>query len=542
MPLRKTKIACTLGKASSSKEVIIDLINAGMDIARISDRFLEIDKQTVLNNLRDAMKETGKHVGVMLGLRESDLRLGNFNSSISLKLRKGDFVRIYSSNLLEIKGENIIHCNNKEFPNLVDPGDKLLIDFGKIVFTVESIQNTNKPKFPSSLQISHNGGTSHHVPQVKSFEERSSSTDRPKLYKSDSLNIIRRPRRLTPHIPKSQRKEKIVCCRVDHDCVLSEHKPCHIRPSGSKKPPISCANDIYDFADIRWACDNDIDFIVYKQLRDEEDLHDFHNIPLPNVKKFIGIQNSCAAQNSEALIQACDGVMIGRGMLALETSLADVCTIQKEIVKRCNELSKPVIISTQLLETMVHQKHPSSAEVTDISNAILDGCDALLLTGETAYGDHPVLALQTCEQICLEAEKYLDYNFQCEKILETIQSSITIAENVCYCAVRSVLALKGKIIICQTRSGRTAQQISRFMPPCLILALTNSPKTTRFLKAVRGVYPSMVEDPQKPLIEIAIDKAKEVNLVERGDTVVYVGGTRDTFDTETTAFNIIQIS
>lgn len=237
-------------------------------------------------------------------------------------------------------------------------------------------------------------------------------------------------------------------------------------------------------------------------MRDKDDLHDFHNIPLPNVKKFIGIQNSCAAKNLEALINAADGIMVGRGMLGLETSVAEVCSIQKKVIKRSNELAKPVIISTQLLETMVHKRYPSSAEVTDITNAILDGCDALLLTAETAFGDYPLEALSACSQICIEAERYLDYNSQCETILEKIYSEITIAEDVCYCAVRSVLALKGKLIICQTRSGKTAQHISRFMPPCPILALTNSIKITRFLKVVRGVYPSLVEEPTKPLIEM----------------------------------------
>lgn len=254
MSLRKTKIACTLGKVSSSKEMIIELINAGMDIARISDRFLEIDKQIVLTNLREAMVETGAHIGIMLGLRESDLRLGNFNSKIIKKFSKGENVQIISSNNKNLEGDNILHCNNKELPSLVEPGDKLLIDFGKIIFTVISIENLHRGH-SSSTHIELNKSSTeinqNYMHTVKSLEDQINSIHSPKYLRSDSFNNTKRPRRVTPKLPKAQKKAKIVVCTVDHDCILSEHKPVHIRPAGSKKPPISSANDIKDFDDIR---------------------------------------------------------------------------------------------------------------------------------------------------------------------------------------------------------------------------------------------------------------------------------------------------
>lgn len=527
--IRKTKIACTLGKSSSSKEVLTELLRAGMDIARISDRFLTIDKQEVLSNLREAMEETGIQVGIMVGLRESDLRLGNPDSSDPLVLQKDDIVYITTTSVQGIDGP-VIQCNNMEFPNLVNPGDSLLIDFGKIIFTVIEIKNLEKTndRGSSSEELG--------VPLVKSMHE---IINKPIVthHRSDSLN--HRPKRSKP---KTKGHKRIVLCKVEHNCVFSSINPVHIRPI-NRRTPVSYANDIEDIKDGNWASENDLDFLVYKQVRDKNDIDDIMILNLPNVKRFIGIQNKDSADIKEDLIEAFDGIVIGRGMLALETSLAEVCRIQKEIIKLCNELGKPVIISTQLLESMIHDRYPSSSEVTDITNAVLDGCDCLLLTGETAFGDNPVAALQACSEICLEAEKYLDYTGQCELIFNKLLNNISVTENVCYCAVRAIQALNGKLIVCVTKSGYTAELISRFMPRCTILALTNSMKTLHMLKIVRGVYPAIVTEYGGLLVTQATEIIKSTGLAKIGDIVAYVGAFEDEFlEGSTSALRIITIT
>ncbi|CAG9320328.1 unnamed protein product [Blepharisma stoltei] len=538
---RKTKIACTLGKSSSSKEVLIELLRSGMDIARISDRFLTISKQEVLTNLREAMDEAGIHVGIMVGLRESDLRLGYHSSNEPLILQKEDTVQIITTPIAGIEG-HAIQCNNMEFPNLVIPGDHLLIDFGKIVFTVIEIRDIVKTPDPADILDHRLNGSSddlhHHMKTSGSMNEFPTYKTEG-MHKSDSFHS--RPKRTKPKTAK-HRSQKVVICRVEQNCTFLADKPVHIRPIGKREAPVSYANDIEDIKDATWASENDLDFLVYKQVRDEIDLADVFTVPLPNIKKYIGIQNKDSADLKESLIRSADGIVIGRGMLALETSLAEVCRMQKEIIKLCNELGKPVVISTQLLESMVHKHTPSSSEVTDITNAVLDGCDALLLTGETAYGDNPVAALQACSRICLEAERFLDYQSQCESILSTIRENITVAENICYCAVRSILTLNGKLIVCLTQSGYTAQLISRFMPPCMILALTDSMKTLHSLRIVRGVYPVFIKNYQGPLIGQAMEIIKQTGLGKVGDVVAYLGSFEDHFEAgATSSLKIITI-
>ena len=524
---RKTKIIVTLGEKSSSKEMLVELIKAGMDIARISSRFLKIDKQEVLNNLREAMEETQTQVGIMVGLRESDIRIGTYGKA-ALRLRKNDIVRVstqpdYHSNT------TTLWCNNKEFSSLVHPGDKLLVDFGKIILTVIT-EEYQASRSESCLQI----------PGLEA-EEDSSKIGNVMYMLNSSKNLgtsvpsskaisfnddFQRPKRQ----PKAEKSSKAILCRVENDCILTVHKPVIISSSGKTETPISDATAPEDFKLIEWANENEIDFIVIKQVRSQEDMDFILNLADPSAKKFLGVQNKEAVELFNQSVQGIDGVVIGRGTLALETSLADVCRIQKKFVKRCNELAKPVIISTQLLESMVYHNSPTRSEVTDITNAVLDGADALLLSGETAYGHDPVRAFKACARICIEAERHLNYSDQCDKIKKILGKSITITENTCYSAVTTVLCTNAKVIVCLTESGRTAQIISRFMPPCAIVALTNSKRTERTMKIMRGVYPYFVtESDEQELLDKIFQIVRQESLASIGDDIVLVGGLLQNF-------------
>jgi len=529
---RKTKIVVTLGRNSTSKEMLVQLIRSGMDIARISNRFLTIDRKEVLKNLKEAVELTGVQVGVMLGLRESDMRLYSFDTDSVLELKEGDLVKVVTSSDLNLEG-NVIRCNNKEFPDLVKPGDKLLIDFGKVEFSVVSVESITHIMSKTLIDLQALNTTLWNFNRQLNCRQEL-SFEVPRIPKSNSYNAIQRPKRKHPKSPKFP---KVVLCRVETDCLFTAHKPVHICPVNSKETPISYATDIEDIKAIEWAAQNSIDFVVYKQVRDAEDLSTLLNFYLPQTKRFVGIQNKNSVDIMEEIITEGDGVVVGRGMLALETSLPQVFRIQKTIVKRCNELAKPVVISTQLLESMVSNSRPSRSEVTDITNAVLDGCDALILTGETAYGENPVRALEACSKICIEAERYLDYQKHLDYILRTLGSNISVAENICYCAVRSVLSLKAALIVCTTESGKTAQIISRFLPPCPILALTNSQRVLRQLKIVRGVFPSFLENPSEVLqrtFEIAGEFAVS------GDILVFVGGSHNEFcQGKTCSFKIL---
>ena len=413
---------------------------------------------------------------------------------------------------------------------MVSPGDKLLVDFGKIILTVLEHESSEDDEI---FQSRSNGDifSSGHAPEIDSskignimFMLNTSQKDANpgSKNKTSSFGSIQRPKR---SLPKKQKTTKIVICQVENDCMISVHKPVHISSAGKNNTPISDATEPEDFKLLEWADENNIDFIVFKQIHDKDELKFLMSHSSTNAKKYLGLQNKSIHTIFEDIVNECDGVVIGRGTLALETSLADVCKIQKQVVHRCNELSKPVVISTQLLESMVLCHTPTISEVTDITNAVLDGTDSLMLSGETAYGIDPVRAFNACAGICIEAEKHLDYTNHCENIKKMLGKDITITENTCFSAVTTVISTHAKVIVCLTESGRTAQIISRFMPPCMIIALTNSQRTYRQMKIIRGVSPFYVtEEDEGELLVRILDIVKTNNFAIEGDNFVLVGG------------------
>lgn len=525
-----TKIIVTLGIHSSSQEELVQLIQAGMDVARISDRFLLASNKTeVLRNLKAAMAETGKQVGVMLSLRESDIRFKTAEAGGYLQLHEGDIVKVVTDSSVVSSGEKIILCNNKEFPHLVKPNDKLLIDFGSIIFTVIDVENSEQrqaTKVASAL----NGKTKDNI-----IYKLNASGDQPIIEAEVSRKAVPvlgsdRPVRIKP---KSPRSKHVVVCRVENECTFWAHKPVHISPSDPEigQPVISMTHETEDIKALEWANENDIDFVVYKQVREKDDLVDMLKFSVPNAKKFVGIQSKEASDIYADLLRMADGIVIGRGSLALETSLAHVCQLQKDITMEANSCGKPVIISTQILESMVHSATPGVTEVMDVTNAVIDGCDGLILTAETAYGLNPVRAVRACVQLCLEAESVIDYERENEKMLRGM-SSMSIIENICYCAVRSVLSIQAHLIACISTSGATALMISHFRPPCPILAITNKQKTVRQLRITRGVFPAYYDETARldiALVNVAMEIAVRDGLASSGDVFVYVSGGNHSF-------------
>ena len=346
--IRQTKIIITLGKASSSVESLVKLINSGADGVRITTRFLNASERSkVLENLREAEQITGKPVCVILSLREGDIRIGNAAPGYRLELCTGDIIRIVSSKSKE-DGPNTLVCNNTSFPHMVQPGDKLLVEFGKAIFTVAWIE-----ELPISDQVENPAEELH------------------------SLGRYKRSK------PKSQKTPKAVCCRAENDCILDDQSPLNFL-NASRFDNMS-NNDLEDIRLLDWAKPLDIDIIIYKQVRDKEDLESLWGFDIPaNARRFVGIQTKETAENPSMYLKVSEGCSIGRGVLGVETSHSQVCLLQKQLVQMCNAMGKPVFISTQVLESMVVNDKPSRAEVMDAYCAVIDGVDALMLTGEPA--------------------------------------------------------------------------------------------------------------------------------------------------------------
>jgi pyruvate kinase len=506
-----------------------------MDMARLTDRFVS-DKQAVLDNLKAAAKETGIEVGVMLSLRESEMRVACLNPEESLRLDEGQLVTITTDTAYPDSGRTI-YCNNTEFPSLVVPRDKLLIDFGKIVFTVVSLEESSIEQG----RLEAEGGEEYVVGEEEAKEAGKDSSDIKKhnlLYRLNTPEVAGKAasrgssehrqdnhqEAMSAEVVQPKKGSLVVICRVEHNCTLVNSKPLHISTHDDRPTPISCTNDPEDVSNLRWAAENDIEAVVFKHMRDSK-----HSAIDADYRRLIGFQSRDSIAAIRELVDMTDGCLIGRGILALETSLSEVCRVQKGVTALCNELAKPMIISTQLLESMCTSTAPSRSEVTDITNAVLDGCDALLLSGETAYGRHPILALQACSKICLETERSQEYARVNALAMLRRPKGLSVAENICYCAVQSVTRVQAVLLICITEKGYSAQLLSKYKPPCPILAITNSRRTLKFLKIVRGVIPALMQDLSGDFISNAIQIAKELNLASPDDKVVYICGNPNQF-------------
>lgn len=507
--IRKTKIIITLGKASSSVESLIKLLNAGIDGVRITTRFLQAEtRDEVLNNLRIAEKATGRQVCVILSLREGDIRIGTGKSGRTLSLSTGDELAIvpprYEGDLL-----STIICNNTALGSMVREGDKLLVEFGKAILTVVRLVDYNTksdPPTPLSNPI---------------------KTERYKRTK-----------------PKSQKTSKLVICRAENDCVLDGQNPLNFM-NASRADPSSCNNELEDIRQLEWARGHDIDIVIYKQVRDKEDLEDLWNFEIPkDAKRFVGIQTRETAENPDYYLDVSEGCSIGRGILGVETSHSQVTLLQKKLVKLSNIKGKPVFVSTHVLESMIINDKPTRAEVVDSYCAVTDGVDALMLTGETAIGKYPELAVHTLNRICVEAEQHLNYKKQRDAVIENIPNPLETTDGICYFAAEAADKIGASLIICLTKTGRTAKILSRFKPACLIAAVTDLEKTLRFLRVIRGIYPILVsssEDRENETVALAL--VKEHQLVRTGDRVVFIGSSRDTIiEGSTSSLKIITIT
>mmetsp|Transcript_6729 Transcript_6729/g.11988 ORF Transcript_6729/g.11988 Transcript_6729/m.11988 type:complete len:509 (-) Transcript_6729:1214-2740(-) len=493
--VRKTKIIATLGRTSSDKETIKAMIAAGMDVARISERFLSRPKEEVLQNLREAIEETGVQIGLMFGLRESDIRIGSLDTEVQ-HIRVGQEVRIVM-NAEYATGDCDLICNYRDFPKLVKPGDQLLIDFGRIIFTVIDVEmgqdfdkspriepRYDEPSLTSDISTAfHSSHSFEELSTLLSVPEQRTS---PIHHTQSDFNIVRIKRPF-----KSKVKCISVLCRAENACIFNAHKPVHILSKEGKDEIDSENRDIEDIKNIQWATANSLDFLVYKQIRNLDDWKELTSFDAGSAHKIVGIQRMDSVNNLDDLVKVADGVLIGRGMLALESSLAEVCSLQKDIVAKCRALGKPVIISTHLLMSMAINKSPTRSEVTDITHAVYDACDALMLSGETAYGLNPVQVIETCSKICIEAEHAIDYNLECALAYETALKPLSIEENLSYCAVLSAINLKAKLIVVTASCSETLR-VARFRPACPILAVTSSSAMVRKLNIVRGVYSAMI--------------------------------------------------
>ncbi len=312
-------------------------------------------------------------------------------------------------------------------------------------------------------------------------------------------------------------------CKVMNTGFVGTHKGVNV-PGVAIQLPALTEKDI---ADLKFGCEIGVNLVAASFIRKAADVKAIRKVLVENggehIQIFSKIENQEGVDNIDAILEASDGIMVARGDLGVEIPMEKLPAVQKMIIEKCNNAGKPVITATQMLESMIRNPRPPRAEVSDVANAIYDGTDAIMLSGESANGDWPVEAVQTMAKIAVEAEKQLSYEIATSKAKKHIPA---IAGVISRAAANAAYELKASAIISSTQSGATAGRLSQCRPDCPIVAVTPNEKVAKKLALYFGVYPlvSGQMESTDQMMEESVKVAESNGFVAKGDTVVIAAG------------------
>lgn len=467
--LRKTKIICTLGPATDSGDVLRELIQEGMNVARFNFSHGSHDEQLRrLKMLRKLRAELHKPVAALLDTKGPEIRLAEFETG-KTDLKTGQMFTLTTE---DVTGTNErVSITYKNLPNDVKPGDRILIDDGLVGMEVVEIRPVEGAKPP---------------------ENGEQPTD--------------------------------IVCRVLNDGTVSNKKGVNVPNVDLTMPFISEK----DYSDICFAVENDYDFIAASFVRCADDVLQIRRILSEKggetIKIISKIENMQGVKNIDEIIRVSDGIMVARGDMGVEIPLEDVPVMQKMIIKKVCEAGKIVITATQMLDSMMKHPRPTRAESTDVANAIYDGTSAIMLSGETAAGLYPVEAVKTMVRIAARTEEDINYLQRFRQRKTLCNPDVTNA--ISHATVTMAGDLSAAAIITVTKSGRTASMLAKYRPSCRIVGECLTEKVCRQLNLEWGVEPLLIEEEKNAdqLFEKAVDVAEAHGLIAKGEIVVLTGG------------------
>lgn len=450
---KKTKIVATLGPACSSKEVIKKMIDAGVNVFRIN--FSHADYEDVserIRIIRELNDEYGYTTAILADLQGPKLRVGVMKEDVVVN--KGDIITFQTAEDIPGTAERV-YMNYKEFPKDVNPGEKILLDDGKLMF--EAIET--------------NGSTE-------------------------------------------------VVCRVIQGGPLKSKKGVNL-PNTKVSLPALTKKDIKDAL---FAIENNVDWIALSFVRTSKDLeelqdliakHSDHKIPI-----IAKIEKPEGVENIDKIVAFCDGLMVARGDLGVEVPAEEVPLIQKKLIHRAKTARIPVIVATQMMETMITSLTPTRAEVNDVANSVMDGADAVMLSGETSVGSYPVEVIETMTKIIKSVED--SPLIQVPQNPPHVRTKRFITKSICYHAAIMANEIKSKAISTLTNSGYTAFQISAWRPSAHILVFTSNKRILTQLNLLWGVRSFYYDKfaSTDDTVEDVNSIAKEKGFVFKGDMVI----------------------
>jgi len=455
--MRKTKIVCTLGPASSNAETIRGMLNAGMNVARLNfSHGTHESHAEVIALFRQVRDDLGVAAAVMLDTKGPEIRVGILEDGAA-PLETGKAFTLTTEEITGNAGR--VSISYKSLPAQIASGEHILLDDGMITLRVTRVEKTE------------------------------------------------------------------IECEVVIGGVLRNRKGVNIPACRLDMPYLSEA----DKEDLLFGIGHDVDFVSASFVRRRDDIVALRKFLDYNgghsIKIISKIESAEGIENFDEILAISDGIMVARGDMGVEVGYEKLPGLQKRFIKACYSSGKMAITATQMLESMVSSQSPTRAEITDVANAVFDGTSAVMLSSESAMGQYPMQAVEVMSRIAWRAEKdafaqnaYRDIRY------ETDADDTTNA--ICDAACTTAGDICARAVIAVTKSGKTARRMSKFRPQVPIVAATPMEKTFHQLALSWGVYPvkARMQSSTDDLFFHAIDCAKQIDLVEDGDTVVITGG------------------
>ena len=455
--MRRTKIVCTMGPNTNSRDLMKKLIETGMDVARFNFSHGDHDEQKMrMDMLKELRKELKTPVAILLDTKGPEIRTGVLKDGKKVNLVTGQTFTL--TTVQETGDENHCSVSYTGLTEDIKEGDTILIDDGLIGLRVEKV---NAPEIVCTVV---NGG---------------------ELGEKKGVNVPN----VSINLPNLTEKDK---------------------------------------GDLLFGIEQDIDFVAASFIRNAEAINEIREFLVANGGEHIDIiakiENAEGVQNIDSIIDAADGVMVARGDLGVEIPAEEVPHLQKMIIQKCNDNFKTVITATQMLDSMMRNPRPTRAEVTDVANAVYDGTDAVMLSGETAQGKYPLEALQMMVHIVETTEGHLDYDSILVKAGDHLKSGVSSA--IGYASVLAAANLNARCIITPSVSGATTRVVSNLRPKQEILGITPNERTLRRMSIYWGVrgLKSLEFHTTDDICSGAIDLAQAKKCVDSGDIVVLTAG------------------
>lgn len=451
--MKKTKIICSIGPASSPAEVMAEMVNVGMNVARINfSHATDKEKEDVVASVKKVREMTGKHIAILYDTKGPEFRNGMIENG-EINLVDGKNIRVVKENVLG--NTERFSVNHPQALDSLEKGSIILLENGLMKIEVIS------------------------------------------------------------------KEEDGVTCKIVNGGILGNKKSLNVPGVHLDIPFISDQ----DREDIIYACKHEGDFLALSFVSTKEDVLIARDIlkecNREDLKIISKIESTTGVDNLDSIIEVSDGIMVARGDLGVEVPMERLPIYQKMIIQKCRSYGKICIVATEMLESMKKNSRPTRAEVSDVANAVLDGTDAVMLSGETTVGKFPVDTVRFMADICENTEKYYDYDYVFESKREE-DITETIAQSVISCAE----SLDVKIIVAATTSGYAARTVSNLKPKSLILASCPTEEVARSLSLNWGVYPVIVPI-FKSTDEIVISAKEQATMfmhLESGDIIVVTGG------------------